>query len=169
MKQCSSIALVKRKSIIADRKLTDIANKSIKYDNKLFSDLSHIIIGYIGAEKIFDIFRKYVVGEIIINRDSEIKHYTFPYLISTISQLVKEFNEILYEPTALFKMLIARHDFDSSVLYYIDSDGTIKRFDYMSIGIRQETANKFCSKLIHNDINMKDFTKHACLAIVGID
>jgi 20S proteasome alpha/beta subunit len=59
-------------ALIADRKLTNIFDESVRYDNKLFGDLSHITMGYTGAEKIFDIFRKYVVGEVIINRDNEI-------------------------------------------------------------------------------------------------
>lgn len=151
--------------LIADRKLTNIFDESVRYDNKLFGDLSHIVMGYTGAEKIFDIFRKYVVGEVIINRDNEIKPYTFTYLISKISQLVKEFNQILYEPTILFKLLIARHDFERSVLYYINSDGTTKRVNYMSIGTGEDTANIFCANLIHNDITMKDFAKQAYLSI----
>ena len=151
--------------LVADRKLTNIFDESVRYDNKLFGDLSHITMGYTGAEKIFDIFRKYVVGEVIINRDNEIKRYTFNYLMSTISQLVKEFNQILYEPTIIFKLLLARHDYENSVLYYINSDGTIERVHYMSIGTGEDTANKFCVNLNHTNITMKDFTKQAYLSI----
>ena len=42
--------------LVADRKLTNIFDESVRYDNKLFGDLSHITMGYTGAEKIFDIF-----------------------------------------------------------------------------------------------------------------
>jgi 20S proteasome alpha/beta subunit len=151
--------------LVADRKLTNIFDESVRYDNKLFGDLSHITMGYTGTEKIFDIFRKYVVGEVIINRDNEMKRYTFNYLISKISQLVKEFNQILYEPTIIFKLLLARHDYENSILYYINSDGTIERVNYMSIGTGEETANKFCANLNYNDITMNDFTKQAYLSI----
>ena len=55
---------------------------------------------------------------------------------------------------------------ENSVLYYINSDGTTKRVqNYMSIGSGEDVANEFCSHLIHKEITMKEFTKHAYLAI----
>ena len=130
--------------MVADRKFTTILNESIKYDTKLFGDLFHISMGYTGTEKIFDIFRKYIVGDVVINRNSVDYSYTFTNLMPKMAQLVKDLNQNLYESHASFQLLVAKHDFDKSVLYYINSDGERKRLDYMSIGSGQDKADDFC-------------------------
>ena len=161
-KCCDGIVLV------ADRKFTTEFDESVHYDTKLFGDLSHVIMGFTGTEKIFNIFRKCIVGDVIINRDSMDKNYTFTNLMSRMAQLVKEINQNLSQPTAYasFQLLVAKHNFQNYVLYYINSDGTTKRVqNYMSIGSGQDVANEFCSHLIHKEITMKEFTKHAYLAI----
>ena len=154
--------------LVADRKFTTEFDESVRYDTKLFGDLSHVIMGYTGKENIFKIFRKCIVGDVIINRDSMDNNYTFKDLISKMAQLVKEINQNLSQPNAYasFQISVAKHAFKNSVLYYINSDGTTKRVqNYMSIGSGQDVANEFCSHLIHKEITMKEFTKHAYLAI----
>ena len=151
--------------LVADRKFTTVFDESVRYDNKLFGDLSHVIMGYTGIEKIFDIFRKCIVGDVIINRDSVDNSYTFKNLMPKMAHLVTEFNQYVSQSHASFQLLVAKHDFENSVLYYINSDGITKRVSYMSIGSGQDIADNYCSHLIHNEINMKEFTKHAYLAI----
>jgi hypothetical protein len=60
---------------------------------------------------------------------------------------------------------VVKHVFENSVLYYIDSDGTATRVNYMSIGSGQDVANEHCSHFIHNEMTMIEFTKRAYLAI----
>ena len=65
-----------------------------------------------------------------------------------------------------FGLLVAKHNFENSVLYYINSDGERKRVqNYMSIGSGQDVADDFCFHLIHNEIKMTEFTKHAYFTI----
>ena len=94
-------------------------------------------------------------------------NYTFTNLIPRMVRLVKEINQNLTQPNvfASFEILVARHDFDNSVIYYINSDGETKRENYMSIGSGQDVADEHCSYFIHNEITMIEFTKHAYLAI----
>ena len=154
--------------LVADRKFTTKFDESVRYDTKLFGDLSHVIMGYTGIENVFDIFRKCIVGDVIINRDSMDNNYTFTSLIPRMAQLVKEINQNLTQPNAYasFQLLVAKHAFENSVLYYINSDGETKRVqNYMSIGSGQDVADDYCSHLKHNEIRMTEFTKHAYLAI----
>ena len=154
--------------LVADMKFTTEFDESVHYDTKLFGDLSHVIMGYTGKENIFNIFRKCIVGDVIINRDSMDNNYTFTNLMSRMAQLVKEINQNLSQPNvyASFQLLVAKHHFENSVLYYINSDGERKRVqNYMSIGSGQDVADDFCFHLKHNEIKMTEFTKHAYLAI----
>ena len=153
--------------LVADSKFTAL-DESVRYDSKLLGDLSHVTMGFTGKEKIFDVFRKCIVGDVIINRDSMDNSYTFTDLIPRMALLVKEINQNLSQPNvfASFEILVAKHVFENSVLYYINSDGETKRVqNYMSIGSGQDVADEFCSHLKHNEITMKEFTKHAYLAI----
>lgn len=154
--------------LVADRKFTTEFDESVYYDTKLFGDLSHVTMGFTGKEKIFNIFRKCIVGDVIINRDSMDNNYTFTDLIPRMAQLVKEINQNLSQPNVYtsFQLLVAKHNFENSVLYYINSDGETKRVqNYMSIGSGQNVADEFCSHLKNNEIKMTEFTKHAYLAI----
>lgn len=56
--------------LIADKKITNtIGGKDENPGIKIYGDLGHILMGYTGAVKMFDIFRKYVVGDVITTRD----------------------------------------------------------------------------------------------------
>jgi hypothetical protein len=57
--------------LIADRKLTNTTGGKDDAGIKIHGDLEHILMGYTGAVKMFDIFRKYVVGDVIITRADE--------------------------------------------------------------------------------------------------
>ena len=66
--------------LIADRKLTR-KNGEITYREKIFGDLQHVLIGYTGDVQMFDIFRRYTVGDLMIERDA-VKRYTLDNLLS---------------------------------------------------------------------------------------
>jgi 20S proteasome alpha/beta subunit len=48
--------------LVADRKFTDYSSGSPQFCQKIFGDIEHILIGYTGWERTFDIFRKYMVN-----------------------------------------------------------------------------------------------------------
>jgi 20S proteasome alpha/beta subunit len=65
-----------------------------------------------------------------------------------------------------FKVLMAHHRGDDSVLYHIDVDGTWNEITtYMAIGSGSSVANTFCAELDHDNITIKEFTRRAYLAI----
>lgn len=53
-------------------------------------------MGYTGWERTSDVFRKYIVGDLIINRDTE-DFYTFNNYIPTASKSVKRFNKLVVD------------------------------------------------------------------------
>jgi 20S proteasome alpha/beta subunit len=152
-------------TLIADRKLTK-RNGEFCFRDKIVGDIEHFLIGYTGDADLFDIFRRYTVGDVMIERDTE-KRYTLENLLSKLSKSIKRFNKLGGTP---FKVLMAHHTGDASVLYCIDVDGTWNEIrDYKAIGSGSTITDNICSGLDHNKITMKDFVGRAYLAIDYMD
>jgi 20S proteasome alpha/beta subunit len=91
--------------LIADRKVTDFSGRTKRYTNKIFAGMEHILIGYGGGEEEFDIFKKYIIGDITLLRHDE-NRYTFDNLIPNIKQSVVRFNKFVSELSHLLKYLL---------------------------------------------------------------
>lgn len=103
----------------------------------------------------------------MIERD-ESKRYTVDNLLSKVSNSIKTFNELI--DCKPFKVLMVSHRQRPLELYYIDEHGiSNKVFNYMSIGTGKEIANMLCGDLDHINMEMKEFIKHAYLAIMYMD
>jgi 20S proteasome alpha/beta subunit len=151
--------------LIADRKYTDVRMGTEDFRKKIFGDAAHFLIEFTGKLSAFDVFRKYILGDIMIKKD-----YTFFNVIGRSCNLVKKFNESLDEPSPKFEVLTALHQRNNSELHYINTKGddeTVIR--YKAIGSGGKTADIFCKKLEHNSITMKDFTKRGFLAMMYMD
>jgi 20S proteasome alpha/beta subunit len=159
--------------LIADTKFTDMTGGNTEHGRKIFGDLAHFLVAYSGTEYAFDIFRKYIVGDVLIPEDDkELKrlHYTKkPYtdknIVANASSLVKHFNNVIKNPGFAFGMLVAIHNYDNSRLHFIDTNGDAFNRTYQAIGSGQDCADMFCSLLNHEEITMIDFTKRAYVAI----
>lgn len=59
--------------LVADTKLVRGVDKEpeIKLDEKIKADLEHFMVGYAGTEKTFEIFRKYMVGELMLEYSTQ--------------------------------------------------------------------------------------------------
>ncbi|MGC1133026.1 MAG: hypothetical protein WA941_09395 [Nitrososphaeraceae archaeon] len=153
--------------LVADRKMT-AEDGSFTYHDKIFGDLFHILMGYTGWERTFDVFRKYIVGDLIINRDTP-DFYTFNKYIPTASNSVKRFNKLVVDKIKhKFEVLIAKHMREKSELYHINVDGTASPITYKAIGSGQRTADLHCGfgVLDHENITMKHFAKRAYYSIL---
>jgi len=155
-------------ALIADTKFTDMTGGQTKYGRKIFGDLAHFLVVYSGTEYAFDIFRKYIVGDVSIPEDNEepqtVKPYTNKNIVSNSSILVKHFNRII-NPSFAFGMLVATHELANSQLHLIDKAGDIFVRDYQAIGSGQDCADMFCKSMSHRETTMHDFTKRAYVAI----
>ncbi len=111
----------------------------------------------------FDIFRKYIVGDVVIRRSKD--PYTPENFISESSQSVRRFNKLVCDQDSFFEVLVAKHQGKNSELYHIDFNGKPNLVNYKAIGSGEATANNSCAVLPHKEIKMKDFLKHAYFAI----
>jgi 20S proteasome alpha/beta subunit len=70
--------------LAADKKITNTVGGKDENDGiKIYGDLGHILIGYTGAVKLFDIFRKHVVGDVITTRN-RVERYRYANVVETI-------------------------------------------------------------------------------------
>jgi 20S proteasome alpha/beta subunit len=157
-------------ALITDTKLTNIFGGKPRYGRKLFGDLKHMLMGYTGSEEVFDIFRKYVVGDVIINRGTS-NCYTPDNSIEKIATIVGKINRRIGNTRKSddFELLIAQHCKNNSRLYFINKHGKIQESNYKAIGSGSRTADMFCKPSIHNDLRMKEFTEAAYLSIIYMD
>jgi 20S proteasome alpha/beta subunit len=159
-------------ALIADKKYTNIILGKENFDKKLFGDIAHFLTLFTGQYKAFDIFRKYVVGDMIISQNHKdiTKHYTFNNVIPKSADLVKKFNESIANLGPKFELLTVLHQHKQSGLYHINTKGECEEVTgYKAIGSGGKTADIFCESLQHNEITMKDFIKQAYLAIMFMD
>src|SRR5215212_11879823 len=80
--------------VIADRKITDLGTLSFReYRDKMSGVIRNVIFGYAGSEDGYQIFVRYVVGDMIILRDDN-NRYTYQNMIQKfcdIMDLMKRF------------------------------------------------------------------------------
>jgi hypothetical protein len=68
----------------------------------------------------FNIFTRYTVGDVTIERDTE-RHCELNNLLFNVSNSIKTFNKLVdYKP---FKVLLVSHQEKPPELYHIDVDG----------------------------------------------
>jgi 20S proteasome alpha/beta subunit len=128
--------------LIADKKLMNtIGGKDEDAGIKIHGDLKHILMGYTGNVKMFDIFRKYVVGDVITTRD--FPRYKHDNVVQTMCTVIKEFNNSIGRQYSVFELLIAEHIGRQSQLHYIDTGGKSTRLDYKAIGSGKQIADMF--------------------------
>ena len=148
--------------MIADRKITDITGNTLQYKTKIFGDMEHILIGYGGGIGTFDIFRKYIVGDITLLRHDK-NGYTFDNFIPKVKESVLRFNNFVKR--SYFEVIVGKHRGNKSELYYIKQNGEAISTHYITIGSGKATADMFLENIKNRNIDMKTFAKSACLSI----
>ena len=149
--------------LVADTKLVRGVDKEpeIKLDEKIRADLEHFIVGYAGTEKTFEIFRKYIVGELMLEYSTQ--KLIHPNNVLRAAHCVSKLNDVA--KTEQIKILAVNHQPENSHLYYINERGIIFRMPYQAIGSGQEVADHFCKSLPHTRTSMKGFATQAYLSI----
>lgn len=149
--------------LVADTKLVRGVDKEpeIKLDEKIKADLEHFIVGYAGTEKTFEIFRKYMVGELMLEYSTQ--KLLHPNNVLRAAHCVGKLNDVA--KTEQIKILAVNHQRENSHLYYIDERGIIFRMPYQAIGSGQEVADYFCKSSPRKRMSMKEFATQAFLSI----
>ena len=108
-------------ALIADRKVSAVSGRVLRFEEKIRGDLAHILIGYAGGVSMFDVFRKYIVGDVIIRRSENA--YTSENIIVESANSVKRFNTLIPDEDSRFEVLMVKHQYRHSELHYIDFNG----------------------------------------------
>ena len=150
-------------ALIADTQLTRGVDKEPEFtnDEKIKADLEHFVVGYAGTGQTFEIFRKYMVGELILEYSTQ--KMLFPNNISRAANCVWKLNEVAKTDT--IELLAVNHQLSDTHLYYIDKDGYPHRRPYQAIGSGQSVADYFCKSLPCKRTSMKKFAIQAYLSI----
>ena len=94
-------------ALIADKKVSSLSGHIIRFEEKIRGDLAHILIGYAGRVNMFDIFRKHIVGDVVIRRSEN--SYTSENIIIESAKSVKRFNALIPDEDSRFEVLLAKH------------------------------------------------------------
>ena len=155
--------------LVADSKITRINNEKLEstIKKKMAGDLAHFLMSYTGPKLTFDIFRKFIVGDLLI--DLATNTTRFNNHIERASNCIDEINKVAASGNKI-QILAVSHARRNSILYHVNEDGSRRRIeDYVSIGSGQEVADYFCKTLSHGQITMKAFATEAFLAIKFMD
>jgi hypothetical protein len=64
--------------IVGDSKITNVMGTLLRYEPKYAGALRNVLFGYSGAVHMFKVFERYVVGDVVILRDSKDKYTREP-------------------------------------------------------------------------------------------
>jgi hypothetical protein len=149
--------------LVADKQLTDIFGKPPEFRDKLSGDIGHFLVGYTGLEEIFHIFRKSIVGDLLLVSKSD--PYTFDNFITRCCPVISALNRIACKP--VLEVLVVKHQWSNTQLYHIDDKGRVYRInDYIAVGSGYREADNICKSLPIQSMTMKDFVKRAYFAIM---
>jgi 20S proteasome alpha/beta subunit len=155
--------------LVADKKISRGNNEKLEstLKKKIAGDLAHFLISYTGPRLTFNIFRKFMIGDLIL--DLATNKVRFSNYIDRATNCIEQINKVA-SPDNTIEILAISHAGHNSVLYHINRDGSRNRvFDYVSIGSGQEVADHFCKSILHNRTSMKAFAMEAFLAIKFMD
>jgi 20S proteasome alpha/beta subunit len=151
--------------LVADAKISRMNDEKLEsiIKKKIAGDRAHFLMSYTGPKLTFDIFRKFIVGDLLI--DLATNTMRFDNHIERVSNCINEINKVAASGNKI-EILAVSHVRHNSVLYHVYEDGCRCRIeDYVSIGSGQEIADDFCKSLSHSEISMKTFATEAFLAI----
>jgi 20S proteasome alpha/beta subunit len=155
--------------LVGDRKYTYPNRlRRASYGTKLFGDLRGVIIGFSGGKRIFDVFRRYVVGDVTILRDAG-ERYIFDDIIPRTSKLIAEFNQSLMDRIVdtRIQVLIGLHP--KHELWWVNKEGRARQIDYKAIGQGEITVNAYCRNASHRGMTMKEFARYPYSAILHLE
>ena len=131
----------------------------ISYDEKLRGVILNIIFGYSGQVKMYDLFVKYLVGDVVILRDEQ-EAYTSQNMIQKLCDIMNNFKEN-YQPFDLTLMVARQFPRNGrSDLHLVQSTRVQERINHwVCIGHGQFIAKPLVEDFWNNneDVRMKDF------------
>ncbi len=146
-------------AIISDRKIVGFMGTFLGNETKMFRELSNVIFGCAGALDMIHLFRRYVVGDVTILRDSPTERYTHDNIVQKLSEIMRLFQRIRLGGYPL-EVMVARLSSGYSDLHVIDSRGRIdKDFaeKWVTIGKGKDVANALIKEEFKETMTLRDF------------
>ena len=94
--------------IVGDSKITDVMGTLLRYEPKYAGALCNVLFGYSGVVHMFKVFERYVVGDVVILRDSKDK-YTPENLLEKISDAMHVLFEARSNQYFDLRVMVKRH------------------------------------------------------------
>jgi len=151
---CDGVAIVEDKMIYKEFSMT---GERITYSEKVSGVIRNVIFAYSGDVGLYDIFVKYVAGELVILRDDS-AHYINQNMIEKLSDIMDKIRENC-KPRGL-NVLVGRQfpQNGSSDLHVIKLTGEKSPIDtWTSIGKGSFYSDKLICAYWKNNMNIKEF------------
>lgn len=150
--------------IVADKKITDLTTRLlVKYDEKMYGVLRNVIFAYEGAEDMFKVFLRYVVGDVVMLRDDREK-FTSDNLLQKLSDVMTILRNIR-DPRSkdfLLSIMVARQ-FPRGVmsdLNIVRSNGKCEFVsEWRAIGSGEIIAKKYIERKWNTNMKMLQFAE----------
>lgn len=94
-------------AITTDTKVMGIERTFLGHEHKISGELRNVIFGCAGAVGVINIFRKYIVGDVIILRDS-LEKYTDENLLCKLKEIIFTFKCARVSQYFCLKIMVAR-------------------------------------------------------------
>jgi hypothetical protein len=121
--------------------------------------LRNVIFGYAGSVIMYKVFERYIIGDLMILRDSSDK-YTDDNLVNKIADAMCVIKEARSNQYFDLRVMIGRQfpNDGESDLHIVSSEGRIDRiFSWKAIGKGELSANPIMERKWKEGMNMKEF------------
>jgi 20S proteasome alpha/beta subunit len=145
--------------IVGDTKITSTMGTVLRYEPKLAGVLRNVIFGYAGSVIMYKVFERYIIGDLMILRDSSDK-YTDDNLVNKIADAMCVIKEARSNQYFDLRVMIGRQfpNDGESDLHVVSSEGRIDRiFSWKAIGKGELSANPIMERKWKEGMNMKEF------------
>jgi 20S proteasome alpha/beta subunit len=133
----------------------------LRYEPKLPGVLRNVIFGYAGSVNMYKVFERYIIGDLMILRDSSDK-YTDDNLVNKIVDAMCVLKESRSGQYFDLRVMIGRQfpNDGKSDLHVVNSEGRIDHIsNWKAIGKGESSANPIVERWWTEDMNMKDFAR----------
>lgn len=160
-------------AMIADRKIVALGTgQFLRYEMKIYAPIRNVIFGYDGSTDMFDVFHKYVVGDLVILRDDPVSKYKPDNLFEKFCNTINILNRIRANQYFTLDIMVGRIFAGNirSDLHVINCRGDCKVITgWNPIGHGGSKAKPLVEKKWNANITMKDFAKLSYCVIKYIE
>jgi 20S proteasome alpha/beta subunit len=157
--------------LVGDSKITDVMGTLLRYESKYVGVLRNVIFGYAGGVHMFNVFERYVVGDVVMLRDSE-ERYTTENLLKKISDSMHNLLEARSNQYFDLRIMVGRQypNDGNSDLHIVDSQKRVEPVSsWKAIGKGESIARSIVETRWDENMTMREFAKTSCAVVKHIE